>query len=159
MIRNFLRNTVVVGLLVVPLHLAYASQSGPVEVTANEMEIGEDGKQATFRGAVDAIRTDGRIKSDVMVVDYADTKQPDGTMKSEISKLNATGHVIITTKTQVITGDSAKLNIKTNSLEVYGNVKVVQGKTVLRGPKLTADLNTNKTLMSGGGVKASFVPN
>jgi lipopolysaccharide export system protein LptA len=59
----------------------------------------------------------------------------------------------------VITGESAKMNIKDNTLEVYGNVKVVQGKTVLQGPKLTADLNTNKTLMSGGRVKGSFVPN
>jgi lipopolysaccharide export system protein LptA len=159
MTGNLTRAIFVAGLLAMPLHTSYAAQSGPVEVTANEMEIIDGGKQATFRGAVDAIRTDGRIKADVMVVDYADVKQDDGTMKSEVSKLDAKGNVTITTKTQVITGDWAKMNITANTLLVGGDVKVVQGKTVLKGQKLNVDLNTNKTLMSGGRVTGSFVPN
>jgi lipopolysaccharide export system protein LptA len=159
MMKILTRGALVLGLLAVPLHAAFAATTGPVEVSANEMEIIEGGKQATFRGAVDAVRSDGRIKADVMVVDYADVKQPDGTMKSEVSKLDCTGHVTITSDTQVITGEWAKMDVIANTLVVGGNVKVVQGKTVLKGPKMNVDLNTKKTVMSGGRVTGSFAPN
>ncbi len=122
------------------------------------MEILDADKKAIFRGTVVAVRGTDTIKSDEMVVDYADTKQADGTSKSEVSKLDATGHVTIVTKSQVITGTAAMMNIKANTLLVTGDVKVVQGKTVLRGQKLNVDLNLNKTVMSGGRVKGSFVP-
>jgi lipopolysaccharide export system protein LptA len=162
MIRKLMLASMVLGLVAVPLQqadAAAAKKKGPVTVEANQMELVEGGKQAIFTGSVDAVREDGHIKSDKMVVDYADTKQPDGTMKSEVSSLDSTGNVTITTKTQVITGDWAKMNVDANTLVVGGNVKVVQGKTVLMGPKLDVDLDTNRTVMSGGRVKGSFVPN
>ena len=159
MIRKLMFASMVLGLLAVPMQGAHAAQKGPVTVEANEMELVEGGKQAKFKGAVDAVRTDGRIRSDAMIVDYTDVKQTDGTMKSEVSKLDATGNVTITSKTRVITGEWAKMDVIANTLVVGGNVKVVQGKTVLTGPKLNVDLNTDRTVMSGGRVKGSFVQN
>lgn len=159
MIRKLMFASMVLGLFAVPLHQASAAQRGPVTVEANQMELLEGGKQAIFTGAVDAVRTDGRIKADKMIVDYTDVKQADGTTKSEVSYLDCTGNVLITTKSQVITGEWAKMNVTANTLVVGGNVKVVQGKAVLTGPKLNVDLNTDKTVMSGGRVKGSFVPN
>ena len=159
MIRKLIFASMVLGLFAVPPHIASAAQKGPVTVEANEMELVEGGKQAKFRGAVDAVRTDGRIRSDAMIVDYTEVKQADGSTKSEVSKLDATGNVTITTKTQVITGEWAKMDVTANTLVVGGNVKVVQGKTVLTGPKLNVDLNTDRTVMSGGRVKGSFVQN
>ena len=48
------------------------------------------------------------------------------------------------------------------TLIVTGNVQVVQGKTVINGPKLKVDLKTKRTVMTGGGaggrVKGRFVP-
>jgi len=148
----------VLGLMAVPLHAAEKKVSLPVEIEANEMEIIDADKQAIFRGKVDAVRGDQRIKSDIMTVFYADVKQPDGTSKSQASKLDATGNVMITTKKQTITGDWAKMDILANTLLVGGGVKLVEGKTSLRGEKLTVDLSTDRTLMTGGRVKGSFVP-
>ena len=93
-----------------------------------------------------------------MTVFYSDVKQADGTSKSQVSKLDATGNVTITTKNQVITGEWAKMDVLANTLIVGGNVKLVEGKTTLQGEKLNVDLNTNRTLMTGGRVKGSFVP-
>jgi lipopolysaccharide export system protein LptA len=148
----------VLGLMAVPLRAA-EKVSLPVEVEANEMEIIDANKQAVFRGKVDAVRGDQHIRSDIMTVFYAEVKQPDGTSKSQASKLDATGNVIITTRKQTITGDWAKMDILANTLLVGGGVKLVEGKTSLRGEKLTVDLSTERTLMSGGRVKGSFVPN
>jgi lipopolysaccharide export system protein LptA len=147
----------VLGLMAVPLRAA-EKVSLPVEVEANEMEIIDVDKQAIFRGRVEAVRDGERIRSDVMTVFYADVKQPDGTSKSQVSKLDATGNVTITTKKQTITGDWAKMDILANTLLVGGSVKLVEGKTTLSGEKLTVDLNTERTRMSGGRVKGSFVP-
>jgi lipopolysaccharide export system protein LptA len=158
MIRKLMVSAFVLGLMAVPLHAAEKKVSLPVEIEANEMEIIDADKQAIFRGKVDAVRGDQRIKSDIMTVFYADVKQPDGTSKSQASKLDATGNVMITTKKQTITGDWAKMDILANTLLVGGGVKLVEGKTSLRGEKLTVDLSTDRTLMTGGRVKGSFVP-
>ena len=66
--------------------------------------------------------------------------------------------ITITTPTQTITGTRAVFHIRRDELNVTGNVKVVQGKTVLRGPELVANLKTKRTVMKGGRVKGKFVP-
>ena len=157
MIRKLMVSAFVLGLMAVPL-CAADKVSLPVEVEANEMEIIDADKQAIFRGKVDAVRGTDHIKSDLMTVYYADVKQADGTSKSQVSKLDATGNVTITTKKQVITGEWAKMDVLANTLVVGGKVKLVEGKSTLRGEKLTVDLNADRTLMTGGRVKGSFVP-
>ena len=157
MIRKLMVSAFVLALMALPLRGA-ENVSTPVEVEANEMEIIDADKQAIFRGKVNAVRGSQNIRSDVMTVFYADVKQPDGTSKSQASKLDAKGNVTITTRKQVITGEWAKMDILANTLLVGGRVKLVEGKTTLQGEKLTVDLNTERTLMSGGRVKGSFVP-
>jgi lipopolysaccharide export system protein LptA len=157
MIRKLTASAFVLALLAGPLHGAESILT-PVEVEANEMEIVDVDKQAIFRGNVDAVRGNQKIRSDVMTVFYADVKQPDGTSKSQASKLDAKGNVTITTTKQVITGEWAKMDILANTLLVGGRVKLIEGKNTLQGEKLTVDLTTERTLMTGGRVKGSFVP-
>lgn len=157
MIRKLAASAFVLGLMAASSHAA-EKISTPVEVEANEMEIIDADKQAIFRGKVNAVRGSQNIKSDVMTVFYADVKQPDGSSKSQASKLDATGNVIITTSKQVITGEWAKMDILANTLQVGGRVKLTEGKTTLQGEKLTVDLSTERTFMTGGRVKGSFVP-
>jgi lipopolysaccharide export system protein LptA len=130
----------------------------PVNIEANEMEILDAEKKAIFRGSVDATRGDTNLKSDTLTVLYAEVKQPDGTSKTDATDLDAKGNVTITTPKETITGDWAKFNPQANTLVVGGNVKLVQGATVLTGPELRADLNTDKIEMKGGRVKGSFLP-
>ena len=139
------------------LALAQAQEES-VNIEASEMEIIDADKRAIFRGDVVAQRSSETIKADQMVVDYVDVKQPDGTSKSEVDTMDCTGGVTITTPTQTITGSRAVFHIRRDELNVTGNVKVVQGKTVLRGPELVANLKTKRTVMKGGRVKGTFVP-
>lgn len=130
----------------------------PVNVTANEMEIFDAEKKAIFRGSVDATRGTTNLRADSLTVTYSEVKQPDGSAKTDATDLDAQGNVTITTPKETITGDWAKFNPQTNKLVVGGNVKLVQGATVLTGKELRADLNTDKIQMSGGRVKGSFLP-
>src|SRR4051812_40868132 len=137
---------------------AAAKAPVPVDISANEMEILDAEKKAIFRGAVDATRGDTNLKSDTLTVTYSEVKQPDGTSKTDATDLDAKGNVTITTPKEVITGDWAKYTPQSDKLVVGGNVKLVQGKTVLTGNQLVSNLKTNRTQMTGGRVKGSFLP-
>lgn len=130
----------------------------PVDIVSNEMEILDTEKKAIFRGAVDATKGTTNLKSDTLTVTYADVKQPDGTTKTDATDLDAKGNVTITTPKETITGDWAKYDPQTEKLVVGGKVKLVQGTTVLVGNELHSDLKTNRTQMTGGRVKGSFLP-
>lgn len=135
-----------------------AKPAPPVDISADEMEILDKEKQAIFRGAVDATRGTTNVRSDVLTVTYAEVKQPDGTTKTDATSLEASDNVTITTPREVITGDWATYDPQTEKLVVRGNVQLVQGKTILNGEELQADLKTSRMKMTGGRVKGSFVP-
>jgi lipopolysaccharide export system protein LptA len=129
-----------------------------VNIEADQMEIFDDKKQAVFKGNVDAKRTDVHLTSDELVVTYADVIDPTTKeKKSDVTFLEATGNVKIVTDKQTVTGKWAKMDVKANDLTVGENVKIVQGKNVLTGTKLFVDLDTNKSELTGGRVRGSFV--
>ncbi|MFO1121948.1 MAG: LptA/OstA family protein [Hyphomicrobiales bacterium] len=128
------------------------------DIEADQMEVIDAQKKAIFRGNVNARRGDITLKSQELVVLYADVKQPDGTSKTDATEIDAKGNVIITTPKEQITGDTATIDVQKNILVVLGNVKLVQGSTILTGPELRADLKNNKMEMKGGRVKGSFLP-
>lgn len=129
-----------------------------VDIEADSMQVLEDEQQAVFTGNVDATRGTVRLNSDKLVVHYKEKPRDDGTKKTEVTHLDANGNVVIVTRNQRITGQWAKMNVTANELTVGGNVVVVQGKTIVKGKKLFVDLDTNKSEMTGGRVKGSFVP-
>lgn len=137
---------------------AFAQDQGTVDIEASEMEILETDKLAIFRGDVVARRPTDTIRCQEMIVSYTDVKKSDGSSSSEVEKLDCKGSVNIQTESQKITGNSAKFYLLKDELIVSGNVTVVQGKTVIRGPQLTVDLKTKRTRMSGGRVKGKFTP-
>ncbi len=151
---------VLLGLLLVAAlpTAAHAQEAGAVDIEANEMEILETDKRAIFRGDVVAKRPSDTIRCGEMVVTYIDVKKADGTSGTEVDQLDCKGSTTIVTATQTITGDLAVFYVRRDQLVVTGNTKVVQGKTVIRGPKLLVDLKTKVTKMTGGRVKGKFVP-
>jgi lipopolysaccharide export system protein LptA len=138
--------------------VAQDAATGAVDIEASEMEILETDKRAIFRGDVVAKRPTDTIRCQEMIVNYIDVKQADGSASTEVDTLDCKTSVTITTPTQTITGDLAVFQVRKDVLDVTGNVKVVQGKTVLRGPRLNVNLKTKYTKMTGGRVKGRFVP-
>jgi len=137
---------------------AEAQGQKDVDIESDQMQLKEKEKLAVFTGNVDAKRGNVKLRSDKLIVHYADAKKKDGGNKTEVTHLDATGHVVIITKKQKITGSWAKMDVKANLLNVGGNVVVTQGQTVVKGKKLFVDLNTNISKFSGGRVKGSFLP-
>jgi lipopolysaccharide export system protein LptA len=64
---------------------------------------------------------------------------------SSIKRLEAKGNVVVTQKDQVVTGDTAVFDTKTNLITMLGGggpVVLTQGKNVLRGDRLMVDMTT-----------------
>jgi lipopolysaccharide export system protein LptA len=61
---------------------------------------------------------------------------------SSIKRLEAHGNVVVTQKEQVVTGESAVFDTKTNLITMLGGVVLTQCKNVLRGDRLFVDMTT-----------------
>src|SRR6202000_3550873 len=61
---------------------------------------------------------------------------------SSIKRLEARGDVVVTQKEQVVTGETAIFDTKTNLITMLGGVVLTQCKNVLRGDRLFVDMTT-----------------
>lgn len=137
---------------------ASSKSKAAVDIAADSMELLEGQNKAVFTGNVDAVRGKIKLKSNKLVVDYSEVTRKNGSKKTEVRFLNATGSVTIVSGGQTITSNWAKMDVKANKAVIGGNVTVVQGKTRLKGDKLFLNLTTGQSRMQGGRVRAKFFP-
>jgi lipopolysaccharide export system protein LptA len=160
----------------------------PIQIEADTLEVRDKKKEATFTGNVKVVQGDTTMTSKTLVVFYdqqdqpaakttkskssstamtAATPGPGGT--SSIRRLEAKGSVVVTQKEQVVTGDTAVFETRTNLVTMLGNVVLTQGKNVVRGDRLLVDMTTGVSRVesdsgrvqglfqsSGGGSPLSF---
>jgi lipopolysaccharide export system protein LptA len=134
----------------------------PIQIEAASLEMRDKKKEATFSGNVKVVQGDTTMTSKSLVVFYdstpaaapaaapaanakaapmqAATPGPGGS--SSIKRLEAHGNVVVTQKDQVVTGDTAVFDTKTNLITMLGGIVLTQGKNVLRGDRLLVDMTT-----------------
>ncbi len=136
----------------------------PIQIEAAELEMRDKKKEATFSGNVKVVQGDTTMTSKTLVVFYdsapapaapaapanskaakaapmqSATPGPGGS--SSIKRLEAKGDVVVTQKDQVVTGDTAIFDTKTNLITMLGSIVLTQGKNVLRGDRLLVDMTT-----------------
>ena len=148
----------------------------PIQIEAASLEMRDKKKEATFAGDVKVVQGDTTMKSKTLVVYYDGSENADGkgaakpaktAMKSaapgpagssSIRRLEAKGSVIVTQKDQVVTGESAVFDTKTNLVTMIGGVVLTQGQNVLRGDRLVVDMTTgvSRVESDGGRVQGLF---
>jgi lipopolysaccharide export system protein LptA len=134
----------------------------PIQIEAATLEMRDTKKEATFAGNVKVVQGDTTMTSKTLVVFYDSTPAPApaGNAKaaaksapiqsatpgpggsSSIRRLEAKGSVVVTQKDQVVTGETAVFDTKTNLVTMLGGVVLTQGKNVLRGDRLMVDMTT-----------------
>ena len=134
----------------------------PVQIEAAALELRDKQKQATFSGNVKVVQGDTTMTSRTLVAFYdalsgsapaanarAVTKPPPMRSatagpggSSSIHRLEAKGHVVVTQKDQVVTGETAVFDTKTNLISMRGGVVLIQCQNVLRGDRLFVDMST-----------------
>jgi lipopolysaccharide export system protein LptA len=138
----------------------------PIQIEAASLEMRDKKKEATFSGDVKVVQGDTTMKSKSLVVFYdgggsaapaagapnaaaktsqktpIKSAQPGPGGSSSIKRLEARGNVIVTQKDQVVTGETAVFDTRTNLVTMLGGVVLTQGKNVLRGDRLVVDMTT-----------------
>jgi lipopolysaccharide export system protein LptA len=139
----------------------------PIQIEAASLEMRDKKKEATFSGNVKVVQGDTTMTSKTLVVFYesgssgaAPAAAPPANSKgsaksapiqsatpgpggsSSIKRLEARGNVVVTQKDQVVTGETAVFDTKTNLVTMLGGVVLTQGKNVLRGDRLLVDMTT-----------------
>jgi lipopolysaccharide export system protein LptA len=131
----------------------------PIQIEAASLEMRDKKKEATFSGNVKVVQGDTTMTSKILVVYYeggnsanakgnapvktamtSATPGPAGT--SSIKRLEAKGNVVVTQNDQVVTGETAVFDTRTNLVTMLGRVVLTKGKNVLRGDKLMVDMTT-----------------
>ncbi|MDA9430304.1 LptA/OstA family protein [Bradyrhizobium sp. CCBAU 51627] len=157
----------------------------PIQIEAASLEMRDKKKEATFSGNVKVVQGDTTMTSKTLVVFYesssdkqaapqaapakgakaapmqAATPGPGGA--SSIKRLEARGNVVVTQKDQVVTGETAVFDTKTNLITMVGGagsqVVLTQCQNVLRGDRLMVDMTTgvSRVESDSGKVQGLFI--
>lgn len=72
---------------------------------------------------------------------------PGGDVDAKLSRIDATGHVVVTNGADVGQSEYGVYNARTGIVTLIGNVVIARGKDVIRGQYAVMDLNTNVSRM------------
>jgi lipopolysaccharide export system protein LptA len=150
--------------------------NAPIDIFANELELVDAQHLAIWRGQVDALQGQNRLRADVVNI-YFSGKPTPGESASEgaspgrnwgkVDHMVADGHVYFVTPQQNARGDHAVYDLAPDTVTMTGDVIVVQGQSVIRGQKLVIDVRSGHATMvsstegraQSGRVRGIFYPN
>ena len=158
-----------------PATAQLAQGSGPIDLSANELELVDAQHLAIWRGDVDALQGQNRLRADVLNI-YFNGKPTSGATSSNVSPgrnwgkvdhMVAEGHVYFVSPQQNARGDHAVYELGPDTITLTGDVIVVQGQSVMHGQRLVIDVRTGHATMASSGdtrspsgrVRGVFYPN
>jgi lipopolysaccharide export system protein LptA len=115
-------------------------------------------------GQAKVVRTDAQGQSDTLEADTVTAKfKGDKTGQRALETLEAKGHVVITTPTEIVTGAYGIYSADTNIARLTGGVSIRRGPNILEGDEAQVDLNTNTSRIfasqtGGERVRGIFYP-
>lgn len=126
----------------------FGGGNGPIDISADELEVLDTKNTAIWRGSVEAIQGTSRLRTPVLQIFYANRgsggQAVPGAGGGEIQRMEADGPVYYVTPQQNARGDHATYTAANNTIVMTGNVVLVQDKNVIQGDRLVIDTNTNK---------------
>jgi lipopolysaccharide export system protein LptA len=143
--------------------------SQPIEITADSLEVIQPQQLAIFKGNVDAVQGDLRLRADTLKVHYR--QRPAGqpaaagaaaNPPTSIHRIDAVGRVFISSPEETARGDVGVYDVDNRSITLEGQVVLTRGDNVLRGNRATMDLASGRSTMvptTGERVHGLFVPN
>lgn len=122
----------------------------PVEITSENLTVDQTAGTANFTGKVLAVQGDMRLTADETLVEYSREA-------GEITRLTATGSVVLTTPTEAAEAARAVYDLKAGTLVMEGSVLLTQDVGAISGDRLTVTLDSGAARMEGN-VRTVFKP-
>jgi lipopolysaccharide export system protein LptA len=139
----------------------------PVKIDAGQLEVRDKDKVATFSGSVKVVQGDTTMRAKTLAVFYDGSgstanalvaAKPGPAGQQRIRRLEAKGGVKVCQNDQVATGDSGIFDMQANTVMLVGNVVLTKEPNILRGDRLTVNLETGVSKIEGGKVQALLFP-
>jgi len=123
----------------------------PIEIVANRMDAYNEKKMVIFSGNAVATQGDRQIKSDRLILYYkkqAGSKEKTGVKAMEgtgdLEKIEAKGHVVVTQKEKIATGEEAVYYQDSGQIIMTGNATLRDGKNTIKGDKVIVFVNEDR---------------
>ena len=145
-------------LLGAPAHAQFSANGGPIDITADQLELVDADHLAVWRGAVEALQDRNRMHADQLKVYFegqpgsgqgsgGSAAAAPGRNWGKVKRVEAEGNVFFITPSQTARGDHGLYEMGANAITITGDVIVAQGQSVVHGDKLIIDTKTNKATM------------
>lgn len=153
----------------------------PVNISSDTLEVQQDKQLAIFRGKVDVVQGESRLRSEELFVHYRErgaqpaTQQrpaqqkpgpaivPGGPDATSITKVEAKGSVFVSTPKERAQGDLGIYDVDKNTITLTGNVLLTSDQSTVRCARVVMYQDTGRStcepLTTGGRVQAVIVPN
>jgi lipopolysaccharide export system protein LptA len=127
------------AILVVTGHALKLVTPRDVVTARDSLEWFDKRQLAVARGAALAIREGKKLYGDVLT---AELEKPPNE-PAHISRIDAQGHVLVSSMDQIARGDAGVYNLDTGIATLTGNVTLTRGDNELRGRYAVVDTNNN----------------
>jgi lipopolysaccharide export system protein LptA len=117
-----------------------------LEITSETLEVDQETGVSTFSGDVVVSQGDMRLTAQSLRIEYGSTGEDS---RQRIDRLVADGGVTMVTEAEAVEARSAIYSLTDQTLEMIGDVVLVQGANILAGERFFADLRTGTGRMSG----------
>jgi lipopolysaccharide export system protein LptA len=145
----------------------------PINISSDTLEVQQDKQLAIFRGKVDVIQGDTRLRSDELYVHYRDRNPPGtapartaqpaaGPDASSITKIEAKGNVFVSTPKERAQGDFGIYDVDKKTVTLTGNVLLTSDESTLRCAKAVMYQDTGRSTCepaAGQRVQGVIIPN
>ena len=161
---------------------ARQNNNEPIDISSDTLEVQQDKQLAIFRGKVDVIQGDSRLRSDELFVYYKDRnaqqtagqpqRQPGprpaagaagaGPDSSTISKIEAKGNVFVSTPKERAQGDFGVYDVDKKTITLTGNVLLTSDDSTLRCARAVMYQETGRSTCdpaAGQRVRGVIIPN
>ncbi len=128
----------------------------PIEIEAANLQVRDKDKSAIFSGNVVVTQGEAKLEAQRLIVFYSGSMangNADGQpVQQSISRLEAKGDVLVSSKDQVATGDDASFDMEKQVVVMTGKrVTLSQGPNVIVGKRLVINLETGKANLDSSG--------
>jgi lipopolysaccharide export system protein LptA len=148
----------------------------PIDINSDTLEVLQDKQLAIFRGKVDAVQGDTRLRSDELYVYYRD-RQKDPAQKpaaqkaapagagpdaSSITRIEAKGNVFVSTPEERGQGDFGIYDVDKKTVTLTGNVLLTNDRGTVRCARAVMYQDSGRSICepaAGGRVRGVFLPN
>lgn len=152
----------------------------PVNISSDTLEVQQDKQVAIFRGKVDVVQGESRLRSDELFVHYRDRGAqpagqrpaqqkpgpalvPGGPDASSITRVEAKGNVFVSTPRERAQGDLGIYDVDKNTITLTGNVLLSSDQSTVRCARAVMYQDTGRSTCdpatNQGRVQAVIVPN